>query len=143
VITRAEWQKLAEDRILDAGAHLVDGVERWSAAYYLIGYAVECGLKACVLVRVGATPEVIFKNKRFSEDVWTHDIERLLVAADLKDQRGNDARANLLLDKNWQTVKDWKEASRYQQKTQSEAQLLFNAVTDSTDGVMPWIRAHW
>ena len=33
---------------------------RWTGAYYLGGYAVECGLKACILARVGATPEIIF-----------------------------------------------------------------------------------
>ena len=46
--TRAEWQQLAEDRILDAQAHLA--VARWSAAYYLIGYAVECGLNSKLLL---------------------------------------------------------------------------------------------
>ena len=56
---RAAWQQLAEDRILDARAHLASGVERWSAAYYLIGYAVECGLKSCILSRVAANPEVM------------------------------------------------------------------------------------
>ena len=35
-------QQLAEDRILDAASLLAVG--RWSGAYYLAGYAVECGL---------------------------------------------------------------------------------------------------
>ena len=50
--TRVEWQQLAECRIEDARAHLDPAVGRWAAAYYLIGYAVECGLKACVMARV-------------------------------------------------------------------------------------------
>ncbi len=39
-VNRAELQQLAEDRILDAQALLA--VNRWSGAYYLAGYAVEC-----------------------------------------------------------------------------------------------------
>lgn len=141
--TRAAWQQLAEDRILDAKAHLVAGVDRWSAAFYLIGYAVECGLKSCVLARVAANPELIYQDRKFSNDAWTHDIERLLVVAGIKGDRDKDAAANIALYRNWQQVKDWDEKSRYLQKTQVEARLLFDAVTDPNDGVMQWIRARW
>lgn len=141
--TRAEWQQLAEDRILDARAHLAPGVNRWSAAYYLIGYAVECGLKACVLARVAAHPEVIYDERRFVSDAWTHDGEKLLVLADLKSARDADALANPMLEQNWQLVKQWDEQSRYRQKTQTEAELLFDAITEPNNGVMSWIRARW
>lgn len=141
--TRAEWQQLAEDRILDAQAHLVTGVDRWSAAYYLIGYAVECGLKSSVLARVAAHPEVIYQDRQFSNSAWTHDLERLLIVANLKAIRDADAVAIPALYTNWQRVKRWNEQSRYEQKAQVEAQRLFDAVTDPNDGVMQWIRARW
>ena len=141
--TRAAWQVLAEDRILDAQARLVAGVDRWSAAYYLIGYAVECGLKSCVLARVAGHPEVIYEDKRFSNEAWTHDIESLLGVAGIRGDRDNDANADPLLKGNWQIVKDWSETSRYLQKNQAEAQRLFDAVTDPNAGVMQWIRARW
>ncbi len=141
--TRAEWQQLAEDRILDARAHLVPGVDRWSAAYYLIGYAVECGLKSCVLARVAAHPEIIFKDRNFSRSAWTHDVEGLLFVAGIRADRDADASANPGLYTNWQIVKDWNEDSRYQQKTRADAQSLFDAVTDAKDGVMPCMRARW
>src|SRR5688572_16642943 len=70
-VTRVEWQQLAERWLVDAKRLLDD--HRWSAAYYLAGYAVECGLKACILKRVGATPELIFDERKFSERCWTHD----------------------------------------------------------------------
>src|SRR5580692_8901282 len=107
--TRAEWQQLAEDRILDARAHLVPGVDRWSAAFYLVGYAVECGLKSCVLARVAAHPEVIYEERRFSNDAWTHDIEALLGVAGLKADRDRDAAGNVALLRNWQRLNDWDE----------------------------------
>ena len=47
-MTRPEWQRMAGERVRDASALLK--VRRWSAAYYLAGYAVECGLKACIVV---------------------------------------------------------------------------------------------
>jgi len=141
--TRAEGQQLAEDRILDAQAHLAPGVGRWSAAYYLVGYAVECGLKSCVLVRVAAHPEVIYQERRFSQDAWTHDIETLVAAAGLKTDRDADARANPVLYRNWLTAKDWSEQARYSRKTQAEAERLFEAVTHPVDGVMQWIRRRW
>ncbi len=141
--TRAEWQQLAEGRILDAKAHLDPAVGRWSAAYYLIGYAVECDLKSCVLALVDAHPEVIYEDKWFSRDAWTHDIESLLVLARLKAGRDVAAAANPALHTNWQHVRRWTEESRYLQNTRAAAEPLFEAVTHPNDGVMQWIRLHW
>jgi HEPN domain-containing protein len=52
-VNRAELRQLASDRIEDARILLAGG--RWSAAYYLLGYAVETGLKACILKLVEET----------------------------------------------------------------------------------------
>jgi hypothetical protein len=60
-VNRTELRRLAEDRVLDVEALLKDS--RWSGAYYLSGYAVECGLKAYVLAFVERTG-VIFQDKR-------------------------------------------------------------------------------
>ncbi len=141
--TRAEWQQLAEDRIEDARAHLVPGVNRWSAAYYLIGYAVECGLKACLLAQVEKNSGIIYSERKFLSDAWTHDPERLLVLAGLRSARNAEYATNPAFESNWSVVKDWNEQSRYLQKTQTEAQKLFDAVTDTQNGVMQWIRARW
>lgn len=60
-MNRIELQQLASDRILDAEALLA--ARRWSGAYYLGGYAVECGLKSCVLAYVERTG-IIFQNRK-------------------------------------------------------------------------------
>ncbi|HEV8062619.1 MAG TPA: hypothetical protein VGP68_22250, partial [Gemmataceae bacterium] len=101
------------------------------------------GLKSCVLKRVAAYPEVIFERRRFSEEAWTHDVEMLLVLADLKSARDADSALKNARRQNWLRVKDWTEISRYQQKSQAQAQRLYDAVTDSNDGVMQWVRLHW
>jgi hypothetical protein len=95
-VNRAELRQLAEDRALDAGALLA--ASRWSGAYYLAGYAVECGLKACILAYVEATG-AIFQDKKFAEKCWTHDLDVLLGLANLKTALGVDAAANLALSR--------------------------------------------
>ena len=139
-MNRAELRLLAEDRILDA-ERLLTGT-RWGGAYYLAGYAVECGLKACILAYVEAVG-AIFQDKKFSEKCWTHDLEELLKLANLKPTLDADTAANAALSANWAVAKDWKETSRYDQKTQPEAQTMYDAIAHDPDGVLPWIRIRW
>ncbi len=139
-MNRAQLRQLAEDRILDA-KRLLTG-KRWAGAYYISGYAVECGLKACIMVHVEATG-AIFQDKKFAEKCWTHDLEVLLGLANLEPALDADAAANPALSVNWALAKDWKETSRYEQKTQAEAQAIYNAIAHKQDGVLPWIRIHW
>jgi len=140
-VNRIEWQQLAERWLVDAKGLLDD--RRWSAAYYLAGYAVECGLKACVLVRLAATPEVIFDNKRFSELCWTHNLSELVKQAGLEPALAADTRANSALRDHWLIVKDWSEYSRYQTTSHRKAKRLYSAIEDKPNGVMPWIRGRW
>jgi HEPN domain-containing protein len=140
-VTRLQWQQLAERWLEDAKALLA--ARRWSAAYYLAGYAVECGLKACVLARVAVEPEVIFGDRRFSEKCWTHGVLELVKLADLEGVRITDMAANPVLEKNWLVVEDWSENARYQAASYQMARKLYKAITDNRNGVMGWIRAHW
>jgi hypothetical protein len=116
---------------------------RWSAGYYVAGYAVECGLKACVLARLAGTPEVIFDDRRFSEKCWTHSARELIRLAGLESILSADIAANRVLDRNWHIVMDWSEQSRYETTSHHKAKKLYNAIADNTNGVMQWIRAHW
>jgi len=64
-MNRLDLQQLAWERSGDAQELLAAG--RWSGAYYLCGYAVECGLKACIakLSRLHDFPGVISLVRRF------------------------------------------------------------------------------
>jgi hypothetical protein len=100
-VNRAELQQLAEARILDAEA-LLDA-SRWSAAYYLTGYAVECGLKACVLAHIEKTG-IIFKDRKYLRNLancWTHDLSVLVDLAGLKQEFGEARGVSSALDANW------------------------------------------
>jgi hypothetical protein len=94
-------------------------------------------------VRVAAAPGLIFEAKSFSVKCWSHDFEELLELAGLEVDFDAERAKNPHLDKNWETSKDWTEQSRYQQKSQLDAEQLFAAITDSINGVMPWIRTRW
>ena len=111
-------------------------------AYYLAGYALECALKSCVLVYIERTG-IIFKDKKYAQRCWTHDIEELVRQAGLTVDRGNAASANPSLGQNWLIAKDWSESSRYRVSTQLQAEKLFNALTNNTDGVLPWVKNFW
>jgi HEPN domain-containing protein len=139
-VNRAHWQMLAEERIVAAQALLA--AQQWSSAYYPAGYAVEFGLKSCILVHVEKTG-AIFREKKFSEYCWSHDVEELLELAGLETQLDADMTANPLLWTNWRTVKAWNESSRYDIHTQTKAEDLHNAIIDPMNGVMPWIKFRW
>ena len=138
---RAFWRKLADDRVDDARVLLAG--DRWSVAYHVAGYAVECGLKACVLAYLETHIDIIFREKRFSEKCWTHELKALVELAALDANLEADMTGNPILRGNWGVAKDWKETSRYEEKTEREARTLFEAVTNEPNGVLRWIRGHW
>ncbi len=138
-MTRADLQKLAELRIEEA--EILLKARKYAGAYYLAGYAVECGLKACVAKK---TKRFEFPDKQLVLDSYTHTIEKLVSVAGLKSQRDADAASDTSLLANWGTVKDWTEESRYERtRTRAEAYRLFNAITDPRHGVLPWIKQRW
>jgi hypothetical protein len=140
-VNRAHWQRLAEERVVDA--QILLGSQRWHAAYHLAGYAVECGLKACILARVDRDSGVIFAAKDFLNNCWIHDLEKLVENAGLKVDRDGLSSTNKAFQGYWAVAKDWTEKSRYDVKTESQAKELIEAITHDPDGVLPWIRKHW
>jgi HEPN domain-containing protein len=140
-VNRTDLQRLANERMADARVLLA--ARRWAAAYYLAGYAVECALKSCILVRVAAGVGIIFDDRRFCDKCWTHDLEQLIVVAGLDAEFKATLRADQDLEFNWEIVTRWSEASRYQRRTKGEAEELFEAITNRTHGVLAWIKNRW
>jgi len=139
-LNRAKLQQLSDERIEDAKALLA--AYRWTGAYYLAGYTLECALKSCALAFVERTG-IIFEDRKFAEKCWTHDLEALVKQADLSAERGRAIAANPQLGTNWLIAKDWSETTRYRLSTQQQAEELFEAITDSSDGVLQWVKNHW
>ena len=143
VVNRADWQKIAEEKLLAADALLLASPSQSASAYYLAGYAIECGLKSCILARIAGFPELIFEDKMYSKNCWTHNVEDLVELAGLKPDLASAIVAAPALATNWKTVKEWSENARYQMKSHPEAQALYRAINDPVSGVMQWIRARW
>lgn len=137
-MNRFDLQQLARERIADAEALLTMG--RWSGAYYLAGYAVECGLKACIAKQVN---QYDFPDKALALKAFTHRLEELIVLARLHLRRKDDALSSPGLEVNWEIVIQWDEASRYRLHPEQEARDLWLAVSNPLDGVFPWIMGHW
>ena len=147
-MNRAGFQQLAELRLQEAkvllAADFPDG------AYYLAGYAIESGLKACIAMR---TQQYDFPDKKRVNDSHSHDLGKLLDLAGLSDLLKNDVASNVELKLDWETVRDWSEQSRYQLYDQlydgnpfgglHEAKLLIDAVESEKGGVLRWIRQSW
>ena len=113
----------------------------YEGAYYLLGYAVECGLKACIAKK---TSRYDFPDKEFAIKVFTHRLADLLAAAGLKPSLDAERRINSSLDANWLTVTDWNEALRYEHTiAASMAQNMYFAVVTRKNGVLPWLKKHW
>jgi HEPN domain-containing protein len=136
---RANLHQLARDRIRDAKALLA--ARRWSGAYYLAGYAVECALKACVIVHPMKTDE--FPERKFSEQCWTHNLAQLLGLAGLGAAFDAAVAADPDLKDNWKIVKDWTESSRYTRVSKRIALELHDGITDKTHEVLSWIEPRW
>jgi len=64
IVTQAEFQGLAEERLMEAKALLDLG--KWCGTYYLAGYAVELALKACIIKSLMATDA--FPDREFSKN---------------------------------------------------------------------------
>lgn len=137
---RSLFQRLAEVRIQEAKL-LMDG-SQWDGAYYLAGYAVECGLKSCIITKLFKDGHE-FPEKRFSEKFFTHDLIQLRILAGL-DAEMKQVRT---VEDHWSIVKDWNESVRYNLGEAAEAErkanALFKAITDPSHGVLPWLKQRW
>lgn len=137
-LTRLDLQRLADRRIEDAKI-LIDGA-RYDAGYYLAGYSVECGLKACV---ANLWKSEAFPERSFVPVVYIHDLKKLIDLAYLRSKFDADTGTNAMLFGYWGTVLAWTEHSRYDNKGDAAARELYEAITNGTDGVLPWIKRYW
>lgn len=113
----------------------------YQGAYYLMGYAVECALKACIARQFGRHE---FPDKKIVDDSYTHSLEKLLSVSGLRRQLETESGANPNLAANWNVVKDWSEISRYRYSIgRQDAQGLYSACTARRHGILTWIRRRW
>ena len=149
-MTLAELKLLTAERLKDAKALL--GRKRYAFAYCVAGYAVECALKACVLKQMVNTgwvfaPAEEGKGKKSLQDVLTHDFVKLVEIAGLSgalvEQLAAGGEGRTRFAEFWKVACEWTVEVRYVPKSKEDAEALFVAITDKTDGVLTWIRNYW
>ncbi|MDJ0447215.1 HEPN domain-containing protein [Methylocystis sp. JR02] len=131
-----ELEALAEERLREALALL--GVQRWSGAFYLSGYAIELALKAVIADQFRANE---IPDKNLVKNIYTHDLEDLLSLAQLKPALQERSRRSSQFVANWNTVMGWNESARYRRIEETEARALLEAISDPTEGIFAWIRS--
>jgi hypothetical protein len=138
-MNRADLQILAEDRLKDAEVLLANG--RFGAAYYLAGYAVECGLKACIAKLTKAED---FPIKNSTNTVYIHDLKKLAATARVEIAIAQLSAGDQSFKNNWEIVSWWSEESRYDRSIdQPLAALMLDAVSEPQHGVLQCIRQYW
>jgi HEPN domain-containing protein len=136
-MNRREFQGLAIERLGDAKALLTAG--RYSGAYYIAGYAVECALKACIS---RMTNQDDFPPQT-TKGYYTHDINALRKTAGLDGDFEREAKGDRDFESYWSVASKWTELTRYQQRGQKDAVDLLTAIDDPQHGVLQWLRKSW
>ncbi len=137
-MNRDDLKELSRIRLEEARVLLENG--RYDGAYYLCGYAVECGLKACIAKQ---TKQYDFPDRRTVNDSYTHDLAKLVKTANLEPALDQGMGKDENFAANWAVVGEWSEESRYQKRSERDARILYSAITDTKHGVLPWIKQHW
>ncbi len=137
-MTRSDLQELANVRLRESQILFAAGA--FSGSYYLVGYAVECALKACIAKR---TQQFDFPDKTLATQSHTHKLKDLLKVAELDRALSDFSETNLIFNQFWAVVLSWSEESRYKIWQQQRAASLIQAVSDLEHGVMSWLKLHW
>jgi len=136
---RNDLQQLSQLRVKEARV-LLD-TRCFVGAYYLLGYAVECALKACIAKQI---KRYDFPDRKLINDNYTYDLEKLLNISGLKDELRRETQTNPNLAVHWTIVKDWSEESRYSIGiSETTARDFSSAVTARRDGVLSWLKKRW
>jgi hypothetical protein len=131
-MNRKDLHSISEKRIAEARLLLANLY--FEGAYYLAGYSVECGLKACVAKQIRKHD---FPDRQFVSDSYTHDLNKLIGLAGLRDEHRKKCTDDRDFELNWNVVKDWSEKDRYTvQVDEKKARDLIEAITNTTSGIL-------
>jgi hypothetical protein len=114
--------------------------KEFSGAYYIVGYAVECALKACIAKQYKRHD---FPDKKIVNDSYTHDLKKLAAIAKIDEARLERSNSDDIFQKNWDLITRWSEESRYRTTGKTDCKLLLDAIMEKDHGIMPWLKKYW
>jgi hypothetical protein len=137
---RTTFQQLAKLRLNEA--KLLANSNNPSGAYYLAGYAIECALKAIIAGQFRANE---IPDKRLVNDVYSHELPKLLQLAGLEAQLKTACQANADLEQRWSIIKNWNEQARYRIWSAEQATAMIGAIDGDgrTEGLFQWLTTRW
>jgi hypothetical protein len=136
-LSRITLQGLATAKVTDA--RLLYDNRRFSNSYYLYGYGIELGLKACIARQISA--ETI-PDKAVLTGFLDHQIGRLVGLAGLADALKTEKQTPAF-DSRWSVVAEWSVDARYDMIDSVAAAAMADAVEHAQYGVMRWLQLHW
>lgn len=134
----ADLQAIARAKSEDA-VLLLDHA-RFANAYYLAGYAVEIGLKACIALRFLAER---LPDRRLVNAIHTHQLNELVLHAGLEAILEEKKTACRKFSSHWARVCKWTPDSRYSTVDALTARAMVHAVSNPQTGVLEWIKEYW
>lgn len=137
-MTRGDLQQLS--RLRQKEARLLLNSQYYPGAYYLIGYSVECALKACIAKQIRRFE---FPDKDLASKSYVHDLKQLLKLAGLEPVLNHDSDESQSLALNWAVAKDWSVQSRYEVNIGPQLARDMYAACVSQNGILRWIRTKW
>jgi HEPN domain-containing protein len=137
-MNRTDLQRIAGQHLDAAKSLLQSG--HGGPAYYLAGYSIECGLKACIARQFR---EYDFPNLQTVKDSYTHDLGKLVRTASLSKELRLAEDGSDVFKLNWATVKDWSADSSYEDRSRTRATGIIAAIDAKPNGVLEWITQHW
>lgn len=138
-MNRSELQKISRTRVREARALLKFG--SYTGSFYLLGYAIECAIKAAIAKQTKAYD---FPDKKLAQESYSHDLVKLMKVSGLWTSFYKAMETNANLARNWAIIKDWTEESRYTLSTSRlQAKDFYAACTSRKNGVLPWLKKSW
>lgn len=138
-MNKSDLENLVEIRLSEAEILLKS--RSFQGAYYLVGYSLECALKACIANQV---KQYDFPDKTLANKSYTHKLEDLVGIAGLKHKLLEKEKKDTNFSFNWAVVKDWSESARYECNIEeTKANDLFNAITEEKSGILAWLKTYW
>lgn len=135
---RADLRALAELKLNDSLLLLLNNSP--SNAYYLAGYSVELGLKACIAAQITADT---VPSKDLLKGFLDHDFRKLVGLAGLASELKAHQDADADFAANWAVTSEWGPDARYEAKDRMSAQLIIQSINHPTSGVLTWIKNYW
>jgi hypothetical protein len=85
----------------------------------------------------------VLPDPAFIRDVYQHNLERLVIVADLSVDLDRARRGSSRFNANWTIVRKWNVDSRYEVIDRQRSVTMIKAVSDSSAGVLSWVRKYW